>query len=82
MHNAVLRSQGELHRAAGLAWASMCKAVYHVWCRVQVSVNEEVDPELVIQRLSLENRDLKSEIRCGFSNLLKFKVMKPSSLKP
>ena len=35
-----------------------------VICCVQVSINEEVDPELVIQRLNLENRDLKSEIRC------------------
>ena len=30
----------------------------------QVSVNEELDPALVIERLSTENSDLRAELRC------------------
>ena len=31
----------------------------------QVSVNEELDPALVIERLSTENAELRAEVRCG-----------------
>lgn len=37
-------------------------AVIVSWC-LQVMVNEEVDPALVIKRLKQEIRDLKDEIR-------------------
>lgn len=37
---------------------------YHVaaWC-LQVTVNEEVDPALVVERLKVENAMLKSELK-------------------
>lgn len=32
---------------------------------VQVAVNEEVDPALVVHRLTVENAALKAELRCA-----------------
>ncbi len=36
----------------------------------QVAVNEEVDPVLAVQRLTLENAALKSELRCAASGVI------------